>query len=173
MIKLKKGSEKPIEIFVALFVVLAVAMVLLRMFSGQIATEGQRLSDFASRQEAEATCVEVCSSAKTNSCRVEDLVRYCTTNFVLDWDRDSEIGLNNDFPTTMCEDKIYCPLVSECTCGRNLNMQTCIEITRNYFTSNGFPNVDSLMLQRFNFTDGACPSTPSTAWTELFPITTP
>ena len=32
----KKGTDKPIEIFVALFIILAVAMVILKMFSGQI-----------------------------------------------------------------------------------------------------------------------------------------
>ena len=46
----KKGTDKPIEIFIALFVILAVAMVILKMFSTQIA---QKQNEMARQQEIE------------------------------------------------------------------------------------------------------------------------
>jgi len=40
----RRGTEKPIEIFVALFVILAVALVMLKLFQGQITEKQAQLS---------------------------------------------------------------------------------------------------------------------------------
>ncbi|MEM4268420.1 MAG: hypothetical protein QXK37_06355 [Candidatus Woesearchaeota archaeon] len=40
----KRGTDKPIEIFIALFVILAVAMVILKMFSSQIEQKSKKWS---------------------------------------------------------------------------------------------------------------------------------
>lgn len=171
VINYKKGSEKPIEIFVALFVILAVAMVLLRMFSGQIADKGAQLEDFAERQNAEALCTEVCSNAKTNGCRTEDLIRFCTKNFRLDLDQNSELGENNEFPTALCEDKIYCPLVSSCSCGTKLSMSACIELTKKFYEESENINsnqIQDLLDSKYKYTDGSCSDVPDSSWTVIY-----
>ena len=159
----KRGSEKPIEIFVALFLILAVAMVLLRMFSGQVADASADLGQFQDSQRALATCQSVCNDAKQNNCRDIDKVRYCSTYFSLDLNEDSEIGIFRDAGILFCEDRIHCPIIDNCVCGQQLSMENCRRIVENYFTElNQSPSVDlnvnDIMLDRFQFTNGACPS---------------
>ena len=45
--KNRKGTEKPIEIFVALFIILAVALVMLKLFQSQIAEKQKEHLFFA------------------------------------------------------------------------------------------------------------------------------
>ncbi|MCA9486307.1 hypothetical protein H6501_04035 [Candidatus Woesearchaeota archaeon] len=132
---LKKASEKPIEIFVSLFVILAVAMVLLKMFSGGVSDRQNQLNQQAAEEEAKQICTTSCSQAKANNCRTEDVIAYCVKSFSLDWDGNSDNG-NGEADTgtfTMCEDSIYCPLVQKCDCGVELSMDKCLEITAKFY----------------------------------------
>ncbi|MEC8339150.1 MAG: hypothetical protein VXZ40_00870 [Nanoarchaeota archaeon] len=134
---LKRASEKPIEIFIALFVVLAVAMVLLQMFGGQITSKQEELKNLAdenklkqARQDVEDFCKQSCANIDSQL----DTVTYCKTKF------NRAVDLNNNDLTTdynsdysivgVCEDAIYCASVYEC---RELNMRTCAQILCNYF----------------------------------------
>ena len=74
----KKATEKPIEIFIALFIILAVAMVILKMFSGQIASKQQQLGELEQaqrvqqeRQEATQFCNERCVDVSAGDCSKE------------------------------------------------------------------------------------------------------
>ena len=57
----KRGTEKPIEIFVALFIILAVAMLLLKMMRDQTAGSEKQLKD-AQRQQAMADYTQAARS---------------------------------------------------------------------------------------------------------------
>jgi len=171
-LKNKKGTEKPIEIFVALFVVLAVAMVLLKMFSGQVAEKSNELGQFSERQAAMGKCEELCSAAKTNNCREEELIKYCNAKFKLDLDGNSKIGINSEYPYELCEDSIFCPLVNECTCGQKLDIKECKQIMLRYYV-NEFGKTEfqanETIKQKFNYSQGACIET-NDAWTKLYGI---
>ncbi len=136
-VNFKKGSEKPIEIFIALFVVLAVAMVLLQMFGGQITAKQEELKTLSdenklkqARQDVEDYCKQQCANIDSNL----DTVTYCKTKYNKELDLNNN-DLYNDYNTDysivgVCEDSIYCAAVYEC---KELNMKTCSEILCNYF----------------------------------------
>lgn len=155
----KKGSDKPIEIFVSLFLILAVAMVLLKMFSGQVADKGNELSEYSEKQTAIATCEQSCSDVKANKCRPEDQIRFCTKKFSLDYNHDSVLGVNDDdFTFPFCEDSIYCPIVTDCSCGVDLTFANCKIIMQRYYKSDGInlgeAQINQTIKQKYNYTNG-------------------
>ena len=80
----KRGTEKPIEIFVALFIILAVAMLLLKMMRDQTSGSEKQLRD-AQRQQAmedytqaaQKSCNELCDNARDTGCSLKSVARYC------------------------------------------------------------------------------------------------
>lgn len=170
--KNKKGNEKTIEIFVALFLILAVAMVLLRMFSGQIADRSAALDRLDEKQTTSAKCGELCAQANNNKCRIEDKIQFCTSKYQLDLDENNRIGVYDSGAYQLCEDNIYCPLQQNCVCGVELDMQECIEITYEYYENTGFSSneTEEFMKEAYKFSDGACEvdDTGSRAWNNLF-----
>jgi hypothetical protein len=136
MIYGKKGTEKPIEIFIALFVILAVAMVLLKMFGGQIASKQKELKDMADqnkleqmRKDIKSFCSTRCADIDTNM----DKLTYCRTKYNQEADLNNN-GIPNDFNDEfsivgVCEDSIYCAAVSEC---KGLTMRNCAELLCSY-----------------------------------------
>lgn len=133
----KKGSEKPIEIFIALFVILAVAMVLLKMFGGQIISKQKELKDMADQSKIDQLKKSVKSYCSNKCNEIEsqlDKVTYCKTRFVGDVDFNNN-GIINEYNSEfsifgVCEDTIYCPVVYEC---QSFNMKNCVEILCDYF----------------------------------------
>lgn len=169
----KKGSDKPIEIFVSLFLILAVAMVLLKMFSGQVADKGNELEDYSKKQNAIALCEQACSDTKSNRCRPEDQIRFCIKNFKLDYNGDSVLGVNkDDFTFDFCEDKIYCPIVIDCECGVKLSLSNCEKIMDKYYTKLGVADVKNTILGKLKYSEGLCTST-SSSWFNMFLTCTP
>ena len=80
----KRGTEKPIEIFVALFVILAVALVMLKLFQSQITEKQKQLSDFEQeqraqelRQKVQLHCQSKCTEASNNGCSLQALAALC------------------------------------------------------------------------------------------------
>ena len=145
----KRGTEKPIEIFVALFIILAVAMVILKMFSGQIASKQQQIGELEQsqrlqqeRQEATQFCNERCVEASSGDCSKERQAAYCLAKIKGGLDLDGN-GAANDYDETLlagigiCEDGVYCPQLATCTCKQKLDMNTCKEILTQYWTSAG------------------------------------
>ena len=81
----KLGTDKPIEIFIALFVILAVAMVLLKMFSSQIEQKKTEMEEQAQAERAKQAvadldtyCDSQCSKAHRS---LKDKVSYCTSYY--------------------------------------------------------------------------------------------
>ena len=166
--KNKKASEKTIEIFVALFLILAVAMVLLKMFSGQVADKSNELNRMDKIQASTAKCNDLCTKAKSNDCRVEDQIAFCTAKYKFDLNGDHKIDQYDKGSVVLCEDNIYCPLETECDCGMNLNMKNCLELTKNYYNENGIPV--STIQDIYKYTSGACDVTKLSprSWPKLY-----
>lgn len=135
--KNKKASEKPIEIFIALFVILAVAMVLLKMFGGQITSKQKELKDLADQNKLEQMRKDIKSYCQSKCAEIEttiDKVTYCKTKYLGEGDLNNN-GITNEFNNEfsivgVCEDSIYCAAVTDC---KSLTMKNCGQILCNYF----------------------------------------
>lgn len=135
--KNKKGSEKPIEIFIALFVILAVAMVLLKMFGGQITSKQKELKDLADENKLEQMRKDIKSHCQSKCADIEttiDKVTYCKTQYSKEADLNNN-GITNEFNQEfsivgVCEDSIYCAAVTDC---KSLTMKNCAKILCQYF----------------------------------------
>ena len=184
----KKGTEKPIEIFVALFVILAVALVMLKLFQNQITQKQTELQTFQQEQKAQelkekATlyCQDKCNQASNDGCSLRTLASLC-----ISYGSDAITGtdyldLNNngrlDRDTTqlpgigICEDAVPChALISTC-CGRQLNGATCDTILREYWGGQALPvgeTVDTMIAA--NVFEGDCggDTTGSTWWDAIY-----
>jgi hypothetical protein len=155
----KRGTDKPIEIFVALFIILAVAMVILQMFSKQISGKTKELKQMEQEQKlkqdlqrAQQLCAEKCTNALENDCSDVMRAQFCIT-YIKDF-KTQEPGLDlngNGIMTDynaevlggigVCEDKVYCPQLIDCTCKQVLTMAQCKEILCQYWSNQGIePN---------------------------------
>lgn len=141
----KKGTDKPIEIFIALFIILAVAMVILKMFSGQIQDKTKELAKIEQKEQfqqakgdAKRECDEICTSALQNDCSPQYKAQFCQHMLINGLDIDMN-GNTKDYSEDLlggigvCEDSIYCPQVTTCTCNDELNMINCIDIVYEYY----------------------------------------
>ncbi len=150
----RKGFEKPIEIFVALFIILAVALVLLKLFQNQISEKQKELADVQQEQEAKErmdkfilACAEKCTQASNNQCSSASLASLCATSLSSVLGPDSYIDLNNnqikDYDTTylagigVCEDRMYCFHVMDNCCNTEISATNCKTILTKYWTDNG------------------------------------
>ncbi|MCF7862306.1 hypothetical protein K9M79_08780 [Candidatus Woesearchaeota archaeon] len=166
----RKGTEKPIEIFVALFIILAVSMVMLKMFQGQIQGKKDELKAIESedalrqgKEDAKTECRSLCSEASSNECSEKFLARFCIKKV-------EEIDLNRNLGTSdydeeflggigICEDGIYCPQVEECTCGKVLDMKECAKLLCSYWqVDQNIPNAEATAMLVKAYNVGSCAS---------------
>jgi hypothetical protein len=164
----RKGTEKPIEIFVALFIILAVSMVMLKMFQGQIQGKKDELQKIESedalrqgKEDAKTECRSLCSEASSNECSRKFMARFCIKK-VEDIDLNKNLG-TSDYDTEflggigICEDGIYCPQVEECTCGKKLDMLVCSELLCDYWQEDmGIPNAEATAMLQKSYNVGSC-----------------
>ncbi len=185
----KKGTEKPIEIFVALFIILAVSMIMLKMFQGQISEKTTELKDMQRETDlkdrldgARLICRDLCSEAATDGCTKRSVSAYCMRRLgSLDLDGDLETG---GYDTTLlggvgaCEDAIYCPMLTECKCGKTLSMTICKDILCEYWETMGVtPDTARTAMLTDGYQEGGCSTEtdydPTRMWnTILFPTGT-
>jgi hypothetical protein len=174
----KRGTEKPIEIFVALFIILAVAMLLLKMMRDQTAGSEKQLKD-AQRQQAMAdytqaaqkACTELCDQARDTGCSPKAVARYCLAKYHApylaveqygyDVDRNYEFNELSveDVGFAVCETNIYCSQMTlpPCGCKGGLTMERCVKELCDYYASVGISPADQLSK---NIAFGSC-STPA------------
>jgi hypothetical protein len=148
-IKSKKGSAFPIELIVIFLIILIVGFILLNLFRGQMMDKEQSLSDTQREAileqalaNAKTKCKQICSEAVINKCSQRSIVEFCSTNVgPLDLDKNGDF---TDFNTDLlpqvgvCEDKIYCPLIYDCTCANNIiNFDDCEENLINFWNGIG------------------------------------
>jgi hypothetical protein len=175
----KRGTDKPIEIFIALFVILAVAMVILKMFSSQIEEKRKEMETQQQEERArmaqadlDTFCATKCSNAFKS---MKDKVTFCTSYY------QGEIDINkNSMPDyTMlidniqgyCEDRIYCAAYQPCG---SLDIITCKQIVCNYLRDSMEVTTDEAQAQRLVGYDAtkdkykeAALFNPGECWTRL------
>lgn len=178
----RKGTEKPIEIFVALFIILAVALVMLKLFQSQIADKQKELSDVQQEQvnkemlqKVRQACSDKCVEASNNQCNPAALASLCMYSSDKVIGDGSFIDLNNDknddMDTTLlagvgvCEDRIYCfHLINSC-CAREISAKSCKTILTSYWQSKGFTNPAALLASNVNA--GTCADPNNMRWDKL------
>jgi hypothetical protein len=163
----KKGTEKPIEIFVALFIILAVSMVMLKLFQGQITEKSTELKKIQKETELEQDkndarleCKSQCTQSIEDECSMRARAIFCLKK-VSGLDIDGDLALTG-FDTNIlggigvCEDGIYCPQIIECNCGQKLDMENCREVLCQYWNTQGIDAAQrDTMLQR-SYHIGTC-----------------
>ncbi len=177
--KSRKGTEKPIEIFVALFIILAVALVMLKLFQSQISDKQKELSDVAQAQKTKElrqtviqACSDKCVEASNSQCSMQSLASLCLTNSKDVLAQGEYLDLNNnknpDLDRTLlagvgvCEDRVYCFHLMRSCCNREISAASCKTILRNYWDSQKL-DVDAWMA---TVTAGTCQDSP-TRWDRL------
>lgn len=187
----KRGTEKPIEIFVALFIILAVAMLLLKMMRDQTAGSEKQLKD-AQRQQAmqdytqaaQKSCTELCDQARDTGCSPKAVARYCLAKYHApylaveqygyDIDRNYEFNelAVEDVGFAICETNVYCSQMTlpPCGCKGGLTMERCIKELCDYYMD---AKLDAAGQIGKNIVFGEC-STPAgmQKWTTIHDINT-
>ncbi|MFH1510177.1 MAG: hypothetical protein ABIF10_00670 [Candidatus Woesearchaeota archaeon] len=162
----KRGTDKPIEIFVALFVILAVAMIVLQMFSSQISAKTEALKGMAYAADltkkisnAKEACQDKCANALDNGCADAMTAQFCMAHAELDLNANGKLDdLNNEYLAGIgiCEDKIYCTQIITCVCKRELNMKNCLNILCSYWKGQGLSAADQELAMATAITPGGC-----------------
>jgi hypothetical protein len=181
----KKGTEKPIEIFVALFVILAVALVMLKLFQNQITqkqTELQTAQEEGKQKElmqkAVAQCQDKCLQASNTDCSIQSLASLCLSYGsdalgsmeYLDLNSNGKKDVDNTLipGIGVCEDKVPChALISSC-CSTQISALGCKKILEDFWKDRGFTpkNINCSIKSLVKWTDGACqtPDTSAMTW---------
>jgi hypothetical protein len=150
----RKGTEKPIEIFVALFIILAVALVMLKLFQNQIAEQGKKIADVQQEQKAkelrnkvDQACKDRCVEASNSGCSLASLAALCVYGSDKALSKSEFIDLNNDqnigYDDTLlagvgvCEDRIYCFHTLNSCCAREISANSCKGILKQYWEQKG------------------------------------
>lgn len=175
----KRGTEKPIEIFIALFIILAVAMVILKMFSGQVSGKTKELEILEKEQKlkesvdrAKQNCDEICTDALQSDCSSQTLAQFCITYVQKGLDLDGN-GVSADYDDLflgglgICEDRVYCPHLTTCKCNRELTMANCAEILCGYWESQGLSTENSTEILLNKIQLGEC-SVKEPNWYSVF-----
>ena len=164
----KKATEKPIEIFIALFIILAVAMVMLKMFKGQISEKTTEMKEIERTSaleqaltDARLECKTLCTRAAQEDCSLRAMANFCIKKMKgLDIDGDrATTGYDSTLlgGIGLCEDNIYCPHLTECNCGEELTISNCIKLMCNYWASQGINTVsDRTSLLNNSYKVGGC-----------------
>jgi hypothetical protein len=137
----KRGTDKPIEIFIALFVILAVAMVILKMFSTQIEEKRKEMEEQQQQerirmaeQDLKSFCATKCSDAHKS---LKNKVTFCLSYYP----KEVDINMNSmadytdklDNVQGFCEDRVYCAAYDPCG---SLDVKTCKSIVCEYLGTN-------------------------------------
>ena len=158
----KKGTEKPIEIFVALFIILAVAMLMLRVFTNQLTEQEQELNQLQRdnqqsqlRQTAIQHCSQACTTA-SRDCSTRSLAQLCLTYGTdaisrpdfLDLDLDGEEGIDRTLlvGTAVCEDQVPCHALITSCCGFQITASNCKKFLTDYWDTEGLSTDDQNLL---------------------------
>jgi hypothetical protein len=157
-----KGMEMPIQIFITLFVLLAVAMLVLQMVTQQIGTQTNTVKVWQASEsfknavaKIQSECSDLCSKANSDSSLLPK-VNFCTKSFPGGLELTGN-AITNEYDQVylggvgICEDSIYCPVVTTCKLGGSmqLNMDQCRVVMCQYWTDHKFDDArkKELLLQ--------------------------
>lgn len=174
----RKGTDKPIEIFIALFIILAIAMLMLRMFADQLRQKTEELKRQEYKQaleqaknEAEQSCSKACTKTLENHCSPKALAEYCIARV----EGGLDLNIDNDHedyvkPTSStgfllsggaCEDTVYCREIKPCNeCEKNLNLENCVKLTCGWLKNEGHDAATAFQLADQYYSFGDCLNDP-------------
>ncbi len=141
----RKGMSMAIQIFIVLFVLLAVAMLVLRLVTEQSEQQIKIIGEEIKQQELKRIKADCLSSCKCDS--ENEKVGYCLTLIRKGKATEGELDLDGDGFTTnyaeppetgglygVCEDKIYCSQIASCKCSDQiLDMRNCFKLICNFW----------------------------------------
>lgn len=181
----KRGTEKPIEIFVALFIILAVAMLLLKMMrdqtrSSQDELEKQKRKEAmeAYKTDAQNWCDDLCNDAKQNGCNTKDMAKFClekykgelgsvqTSGFDINGNYEIDSTAVDDVGVLICEENIYCSQETKpkCNCKGGLDMKACIKVLCDHFAELDPATAAAQVQSRITFGDCEAPAGATNRW---------
>ena len=138
----QRGMEMAIQIFIVLFVLLAVSMLVLQLVSTQFTEQQNKLKDQQKKsaigQMAKTSAAE-CESLCTDGSE-DKLAQYCIKYF--DFTSGSAVSAfdqtNFKAGVGVCDDRVYCTMLTSCTLpnGSQVSAQSCKNILCNYWSKN-------------------------------------
>jgi len=143
-----------IQIFVVLFVLLAVAMLVLRLVSEQTQSQIKVINEEAKKAEMskiKAECDQACVNCDSPQAQVGFCLKLIQSSLfeakgAMDFDGDGfanayveeQVGQYTGGLYGLCEDQIYCSQISPCKCGnRTLDMRNCFNVICDYWEKQG------------------------------------
>lgn len=171
MVKNKKGFDKAIEIFVFLFIIMVVGVIVLRMFNSQVSEKTEILSDITDEEllnqevmAAKSLCNNLCEDTKRSGCTNASMAAFCGNNVgPIDVDGNLKFTDWTDIiagGVAVCEENIYCPLLTSCTCGGiDLVVSNCKDIISAHASS-----VGATITAANAYPCGNCGAAPTNAW---------
>jgi hypothetical protein len=156
-----KGMSMAIEIFIVLFVLLAVAMLVLRLVTEQSSQQIKIIGEELRQQELKkikADCQMACK------CDTEgEKVGYCLTLLRAGKSDEGALDLDGDGFTTgyaeppetgglygLCEDRVYCSQLASCKCGESVfDMESCFKYVCQFWGKKDPLRVPALMAKFF------------------------
>lgn len=151
----QKGMEMAIQIFIVLFVLLAVSMLVLNLVSEQFQTQSTEIDRFTRTQEVEnrinqfiVQCNNYCTSTQATQ-----RANYCMSSISLSDDLFSSFDDTRLAGIGLCTDRIYCPMVTDC---QNLTMESCKNVLCTHWGNQGIDAETTNTLLKRHFNPGAC-----------------
>ena len=142
-VKLGKKGINALEIVFAMFILIVVTLVVIRLFTTTVSKETlPNIDSFKSTynyDKEKNRCNNLCSSFTADGCTdLSMAVAYCQERVGIDIDGNYRInekghgGLIAGVP--YCEDGIYCFHITECGCGSYiLNARNCLDVMKDYY----------------------------------------
>ena len=130
----KSAFTMPITIMVSFIILLAVGSIVLITMQSSIKELSTGVIELKSLNDASAECNLLCSTARSNNCEDENMVRYCIKRFKIDLNNDGKFTDYTLGPYKVCEENIFCPMISDCVCGGyELNLGNCLKFVKDYY----------------------------------------
>lgn len=142
---MRKGMEKPIEIFVALFVILAVIIALLPMFKTEItSSDSEMFSD--------SMCKQKCLDASNKGCSLQSLAALCMASQNIGEGYDTSLfgGVG------VCKDNVPCFNMIDSCCARKITPESCVQILDQFWNSKNYDDAQKAELCSSSIGTGSC-----------------
>lgn len=139
----QRGMEMPIQIFIVLFVLLAVGMLVLQMFQQQIGNSAEQLQAQTNQRQMQAEMLskqQFCQS-RCGCDALEKKAEFCFSKLDGGVNFDGK-GMPTDFYEKggigLCEDSVYCSHLTDCKC--DLTIANCVTVLCSYWQTQGLGN---------------------------------
>jgi hypothetical protein len=135
-------------VIIGLTVVLVVGIVVVQVFSTQIARsqvklEAEEVAEHLKKVKsaAESFCNNLCSEVLGDDCQDRKMAQFCLSYIKGDFDLNGNglVDYNQELlgGVGICEDRVYCSQLIDCGCRRQLTMENCVGILCEYWADQG------------------------------------